>query len=148
MIEPTHSKKYARQIGSFLQGSGWKFQKMFELPPPRFEPGTAGIGVLNIARFFLFLTHKVGENLNGFLSFVVHKVFIFFAQIGCTTNGFTKSIFLVFLGGRHLFHQPKQCTLFRWNLPKVSLHLHCLIPPKWVPWPTTLVSSSFFWRWH
>jgi len=28
------SEKYARQIGSFPQGSGWKFQKIFELPPP------------------------------------------------------------------------------------------------------------------
>ena len=28
-------EKYARQIGSYPQGSGWKFQKLFELPPPR-----------------------------------------------------------------------------------------------------------------
>ena len=27
-------EKYARQIESFPQGSGWKFQKIFELPPP------------------------------------------------------------------------------------------------------------------
>ena len=31
--EPTHLKKYDRQIGSFPQGSGWKFQQIFELPP-------------------------------------------------------------------------------------------------------------------
>ena len=29
------SQKYAPQIGSFPQGSGWKYQKIFELPPPR-----------------------------------------------------------------------------------------------------------------
>ena len=28
-------EKYARQIGSFPQFSGWKFPKIFELPPPR-----------------------------------------------------------------------------------------------------------------
>ena len=30
------SEKYDRQIGSFPQGSGWKY-KIFELPPPRLE---------------------------------------------------------------------------------------------------------------
>ena len=30
-------EKYARQIGSFPQGSGWKY-KIFELPPPSKAP--------------------------------------------------------------------------------------------------------------
>lgn len=82
------------------------------------------------------------------LSFVVHKVFVFFAQIGCTTNGFTKSIFLVSFGGRYLFHQPKQCTSFRWNPSKVSRHLNCLIPQKMGSMaPSTPVCLSFFIWW-
>ena len=43
LVVSTHLKKYARQIGSFPQGSRWKFQKIFELPPPSLTSHCLGL---------------------------------------------------------------------------------------------------------